>query len=123
MKDLGIDYQIKRSIELETEAFGGYRPAAENVIVCLYELGRIARSMIYSRGKLEEKDESLYCAEMCVELADVITQALIMFQKLKKNTKGWCDVCSHDLIYDGIERQQERIGEVIAEGGAGTLGL
>ena len=113
MRDLNIDYEVKKCIELETENFGK-RPVAENIIVCLYELGRVARNEIFAGGVLEQKDISIYAGEMCGELADVILQSLVMFYKLRGLSKTFKDMILHELIYVGIEKQQERMAEVKA---------
>ena len=113
-----INQEVKKCLELETEAIIGKRGASENVIILLYELGRVAHCMIYSApAGLDGRELSAYCAEMCMELGDVITQALMIFEKVKVHTKGFNDMSPSELIEAGLEKQQNRMKELIAKGG------
>lgn len=116
MSETDLNNKVTACLGAELHAFKDKRPVIENIVVCLYELGRVARSLIYSHGSIEKKELSSFCAEMCNELADVICQSLVMYMKLKGYTKGFNDISCEELIDIGLERQQERMGEVAKSG-------
>lgn len=117
-----INTEIEKCLDAEVDAFAGRsRPAYENIIICLYELGSVARHTIYSGRKIEDIENVARAADVCNELADVITQALIMFRKYGKFTGEFAEMSAVDFINSGLERQQHRMAELIGKGRVNLL--
>lgn len=110
-KDLELDFQINECIRMETEALPEQRAHYNNMLVALYELGAVAKDEIV-RQSADPADYAIHLADMCIELSDLITQSLIIYAKIKGDTASFKDMCGSDLIYAGISRQQQRMGEL-----------
>ena len=110
-----VDFQP--NIDAETEALGGLRPIAETLNVLIYEVGGVAKSIVYADSKFATFDESraLY-ANALLECADILTQVGILHAKLlplvSPETREFAaDVVA--LIEVGQERQLERMREIL----------
>jgi hypothetical protein len=106
-----LDKKIDISIQAERDLYEQQVLAQESIVVATYELGKVAHNLLYARSCLDKKDIGAYCSESCIELADLITQALMIFGKIKSHTKTFKDYPAEQLITDGLERQVERMME------------
>lgn len=105
-----IELNLGRSISAEREALGE-RDYSDNLIVLGYEYGYVCKDHIYSQASDDPDVHKARAANSITELQDVVTQALIMFRKLRKGTELE-NMTVEQFILDGLHRQQYRMKEV-----------
>jgi len=92
--------------KLQEEA-GLHRTALEQIPVMVYELGDLAKSLVYAQVRPDLV--KVYMAEAQLALADLLCQCYIMVEHLiYGNSMTEFDI----LLKVGMERQKERMAEV-----------
>jgi hypothetical protein len=115
---MNLDQELQKCIEIEEEAIPDrtltpWDGAGENLIVLMYELGSASKDYIYSARSEDEEIVRARAANSITELQDVVCQALIAFAKLRKLTKSMASMTVEEFVFDGLDRQQYRMIEII----------
>lgn len=114
---MDLDAELEKCLAAEREAIpdrvlSPIDGEGENLIILAYELGAACKDYIYSARSEDEDVRKARAANSITELQDVVCQALIAFAKLKKLTTSMQGQNVEQFIFDGLDRQQYRMGEV-----------
>lgn len=103
----------QRNVEAEADAIPG-RSIQGSALVLGYETGAVQQRAIFAESSSDEAEVRAYYADLLAELSDVVTQAGIIFEKVRPLLSPALQELYADfptLMHLGSERQIERMSE------------